>query len=154
MCMDVCLRVWAPHSCSAYWDQNSIRSPGTGVIHGCEQPPWECWDFSPGPLEEQHLVAELALAWLVLVWGLSGNFFLFLGRVSFCSLGWPGAHSTDEASLESTKTDLPLPPSSGIKLCVTKTNPFYTHESTCDPMVTPNTIKKQNKKNLWEWGSK
>ena len=36
-------------------DGGSVRSPGTGVIDGCE-PPCGCWESNLGPLEEQQML--------------------------------------------------------------------------------------------------
>ena len=65
-----------------------VRSPGTGVTDNCELP---CgyWELNPGPLEEQAvlLTAEPSLQILLLIFC-----FVFRGRISLCSSGYPRTH--------------------------------------------------------------
>ena len=38
--------------------EEGIRSPGTGAPDPCE-PPWGCWEWDPGPMEEQPVLLLL-----------------------------------------------------------------------------------------------
>lgn len=36
-------------------------------------------------------------------------FFVFVGKISLCRLGWPGAHYVDQATIQFIEIHLPLP---------------------------------------------
>jgi hypothetical protein len=44
------VHVWCP-----WRPEEAIRSPGPGVLEGCELP-YECWELSLGPLQEQPVL--------------------------------------------------------------------------------------------------
>lgn len=51
--------MYVHHMC-VWFQQRSeegIGSPGTGATDGCE-PPCECWDSNPGPLQEHRTLSS------------------------------------------------------------------------------------------------
>lgn len=47
------------HMCAWCQESECIKSPGTGVIDGCE-PPCECWKLNLGLLQEQEMLQTLS----------------------------------------------------------------------------------------------
>ena len=37
------------------WTEEDVRSPGVKITDGCDLP-YQCWELTPGPLEEQLLL--------------------------------------------------------------------------------------------------
>lgn len=56
MCMGKCLYIWAPCVCSPQRSQKRVWDPLELEWQKVLQEPYECWELTPGPLPERHML--------------------------------------------------------------------------------------------------